>query len=148
MENVSEADYRFLTCNDPEGRYQLAKLCIRNDIDLTELDCVPGAKANGSNDEHRNVVHALRVAVGIWCLFVAIVGILGNLLTLFALPYAKKKNQRFFRENWNSSTMFILNLAMVDLVFCIICIPTFSIPFLTQGWEYGNMPCNGNYADD
>ena len=89
MENVSKADYRFLTCSNPEDRYQLAKVCIRNDIDLTDLDCVPGAKANEPNNKNGNVVHALRLAVGIWCLFVAIVGIFGNLLTLFALPYAR-----------------------------------------------------------
>ena len=143
MENVPEVDYQSLTCNSIKDILALSELCVKNDQDLTLLDCVPNARAN---DENRNTRHALRMAVGVWCIFVAMVGVFGNLLTLFALPYAKKK-RNILSDNWNTSTMFILNLALVDLVFCVICIPSFSIPFLTQNWKYGNMPCNGNAVD-
>ena len=35
----------------------------------------------------------LRIAVGIWAIICGIVGFIGNLLTIIAIPYAAKNNQ-------------------------------------------------------
>ena len=35
----------------------------------------------------------LRMAVGVWAIICGIVGFIGNLLTIMAIPYAAKKNQ-------------------------------------------------------
>ena len=35
----------------------------------------------------------LRIFVGIWAVFCGIIGFVGNLLTIIAIPYAAKKNQ-------------------------------------------------------
>ena len=38
-------------------------------------------------------LNELSIAVGIWCTINAIIGFLGNLLTILAIPYAAKKNK-------------------------------------------------------
>ena len=37
-----------------------------------------------------------RMALGIWALVIAIIGILGNILTLLAIPYAARKKRYIF----------------------------------------------------
>ena len=147
MENISTTDYSSLVCNNTNHRHILSDICINGTewgLDLAALDCVPSAKRYDTNNGLGSVIYGLRIAVGIWCILVSVAGIFGNLLTLLALPYAKKKRLHRLHENWNTSTVFILNLATADLIFCIICLPTYWIPYLTHGWEYGNMPCYGN----
>ena len=62
----------------------------------------------------------------IWVGFViafTIVGILGNILTLVSVTYAKKyKNHGLHNSNGLSSTNFIMNLAMVDLMYCLLIV--------------------------
>jgi hypothetical protein len=99
------------------------------------LECVSKLSEFDSEDTNYTVTYGLRISVGVWCILVAIVGIFGNLLTLFALPYDYKqryKNGCSNSETWNTSTIFIINLARIDLFFCIFCMPTFIIPLLTQ----------------
>ena len=146
MASSLDIDYANLMCNNTADRYKLSKLCVNESLPLSiypQLDCVPNIDRYDESDGNQTIVRALRISLGVWCIFVAVAGILGNLLTLLALPFAREKRRHRLHESWNTSTIFILNLAAVDLIFCIICIPTFSIPFLTQRWTYGNMPCNG-----
>ena len=50
-----------------------------------------------------------------------IFGILGNTLTLVSLVYATlKKKHNFDIQNWASSTVFIVNLVLVDLGACFL----------------------------
>ena len=54
-------------------------------------------------------------------LMVIIFGILGNALTLVSVSYAKSRNKHGFDDTkWISSTVFILNLAFVDLMYCLL----------------------------
>ena len=104
MEAVAEdmAEKYSLTCNNIKDRYILAIKCV-NDPNRAALDCVPNAGVglvHEWNNENRNVMHTLRITLGIWCILVAVVGVFGNLLTLLSLPYAKKKRLHFFHENW------------------------------------------------
>lgn len=49
------------------------------------------------------------------------VGISGNILTLVSVMYAKSKKRHDFHNSTGlSSTMFILNLAVVDLLYCLV----------------------------
>ena len=48
-------------------------------------------------------------------LVVSIIGLIGNLLTLCAFQYAKIKKKFQFHRSWNHITIFIWNLALVDL---------------------------------
>ena len=56
-------------------------------------------------------------------IFFTIVGILGNMLTLVSVTYAKKhKNHGLHNSTGLSSTNFIMNLAMVDLMYCLLIV--------------------------
>ena len=70
-----------LVCNRLEDIYSLSDACNSVEIDWEQLDCVPSSK--------------WRVAVGVWCIFVLISGIIGNVLTLLAIPHAKKKRRYY-----------------------------------------------------
>ena len=47
------------------------------------------------------------------------IGVFGNALTLTSVIYAKiKKKHNFDGSDWLSSTVFILNIAFVDMTYC------------------------------
>ena len=49
-----------------------------------------------------------------------VLGVLGNALTLWAILYATRRNKpQFEGDNWYKTTVFILNLAVVDMVYCL-----------------------------
>ena len=48
-------------------------------------------------------------------LIVSIIGVCGNLLTLCAFQYSKKKKKYQFHVSWNHIVIFIWNLALIDL---------------------------------
>ena len=131
---------RSVQCNSSKDIYLLSKLCLNTST--WNFECVANnvVDQNITNDEQGK--HVLRITVGVWCVLIAIFGILGNLLTLYSLPHAKTNNigGRCWNKTWNTSTVFILNLARIDLFFCVVCIPTFAIPFLKQSWKYGFIP--------
>ena len=144
--NYSTLELEYLSCNTIEHQQILHKVCLNMTArKLFDIDCVPNMDRLGVSDANRKLFYPLRISLGIWCIFAAVVGILGNILTLLALPFARSNRRHRVDEIWNTSTIFILHLAVVDLMFCIISIPSFSIAFLSQGWEYGNMPCDGKY---
>ena len=138
-----------VNCNCSQNIFFLSELCLNSSswsnecvLNLPQLDnCDTKLE---SDDTSTNLTINLRIATGIWSIFIGVFGVLGNLLTLYALPHAKKcKEERDrWKRTWNTSTVFILNLARIDLFFCIFCIPSFAIPFITQSWKYGHLPCH------
>ena len=59
----------------------------------------------------------------LWSIFISltvIFGVLSNGLTLLSITYATiKKKNKFDHASWYSTTVFIFNLAFVDLVYCL-----------------------------
>ena len=55
---------------------------------------------------------------------VFLLGIIGNVLTIVSLLYAKIKGNHNFNDvkEWRSKTVFILNLAVVDLLYCLFIV--------------------------
>ena len=52
-----------------------------------------------------------------------LLGIFGNVLTIASVMYAKVKGKHNFNDtNWHSKTVFILNLAVVDLIYCLLVV--------------------------
>ena len=49
-------------------------------------------------------------------LVISIIGVIGNTVTLFAFQYARLKRKYNFHTFWNRATIFIWNLALVDLL--------------------------------
>ena len=51
---------------------------------------------------------------------IVIVGILGNIITVISFYYAKCKQKYGFHETWNTANVHILNLAVIDFMYCLI----------------------------
>uniref|UniRef100_A0A3Q3ACL3 Prolactin releasing hormone receptor n=1 Tax=Kryptolebias marmoratus TaxID=37003 RepID=A0A3Q3ACL3_KRYMA len=65
---------------------------------------------------------------------VVLVACSGNLLLLFLIWHNKKRH--------NTTNFLISNLALVDLVMCIFCVPlTASYAFDRRGWVFGSRMC-------
>ena len=108
---------------------------------------------------------------GIWCLFISFLGMFGNLLTMLAIPFAanRKKyvmlylmfetyqmkyfvNQNQIMQEYNfhcrfglhkqtRSSIFVLNLAFADFVYCTFCLPISSTSYFTKAWVLGPVLC-------
>ena len=79
----------------------------------------------------------------IWVSFrviAAIIGVLGNLLTLISVTHAKKNKKHGLHNTTGlSSTIFVLNLAMVDLIYCLVIISKLIYGlFIYQKFSVGN----------
>ena len=62
------------------------------------------------------------------CIIVAIFGAGGNLLTLLAIPWAKRKKiLGFDRSPLKYTTIFIVNLAFADFLYCVTNLPMYSV---------------------
>ena len=61
------------------------------------------------------------------CIIVAVFGALGNLLTLLAIPWAQSnKILGFHRTPLKYTTIYIVNLAFADFLYCITNLPMYS----------------------
>ena len=108
---------------------QLSHLCLNGSyshLSLTEWNtrCFPTYQENLE----------LRRITGVWCMLTFILGILGNVLTLVAIPYAKWKHRYEFHRTFWTTDVWILHLALCDLLFCIVGAPHYFIPYL--GFRY------------
>ena len=81
------------------------------------------------------------IYTGIWGSINFVVGVLGNILTLVAIPHASSKRRHELHKNWYTSTIFILNLAVFDLGFCIFGMTHDVLFNLGIGWPFGNIAC-------
>ena len=69
-----------------------------------------------------------RVLVKAVCCTVAVLGGAGNLLTLCAVPYASRCCRaplEVKRLRYSTATVFILNLAVADLLYCLVNLPLY-----------------------
>ena len=44
-------------------------------------------------------------------------------------------------RNYNSTTIFTLHLAFIDLCFCVICIPQYTFAYISEQWPFGEFIC-------
>jgi len=80
-------------------------------------------------------------------LIVAFSGAIGNLLTILAVPWAQHKRiLGFNRPQLKYTTIFIINLAFADFLYCVINLPLYSITYFTEGWMEDNLSCFVNAA--
>ena len=67
--------------------------------------------------------------------FISVTGIIGNLVTILALYYAKRKRRYGFHENWCTSTIYVINLAFIDFMFCVTMLIQVSTPLYYMSYE-------------
>ena len=46
-----------------------------------------------------------------------------------------------FQREGESTTTFILNLALVDFLNCILALPAIPVHFFSRGWHFGRVSC-------
>lgn len=63
----------------------------------------------------------------------AIIGVLGNLISILALSRCTRLR--------NATTAFIVNLCFADLLFCSFSMPLSAIQFIDENWYFGEVLC-------
>ena len=81
------------------------------------------------------------IYTGIWGILNISIGIVGNTLTIVAIPYAVYRRKYRLHTAWISSTIFIVNLAVSDLAYCIFGMPHEILLHLGIGWPFGDNSC-------
>ena len=96
--------------------------------------------------EEENISYELWAGFAI---FFLTTGAFSNLFLLVSVIYAKRqKRHNFDNSEWVSSTVFFLNLALVDLVYCILRMGNAFYGFLIY-FGYGNFnDIDGDGIDD
>lgn len=67
------------------------------------------------------------------CILISIAGTIGNLISILAMVKCKRLR--------NSTTAFIVNLCVSDMLFCGFTMPFTALIFLNRNWYYGDMLC-------
>ena len=77
----------------------------------------------------------VRIAVPVLFSIVIIVGLAGNLLVVIVVS----ANQQMR----NTTNLLIINLAMADLLFIVLCVPFTAVDYaLPMQWPFGNIWCS------
>ena len=79
--------------------------------------------------------------VYVFMLLSLIVAVFGSVLTITSVIYAKRNQKHNFDSpsEWGKSTIFVLNVAFADIVYCIICFSHFLFAlFLYLGYDVGD----------
>ena len=118
-------------CNSSINIINLSETCV-NALNITLYECIQ------RNDDIKS---NLRTIMGVWCLLIAIFGTLGNSLTLLAIPYAAKYKRYELNRNFETTTIFVLHLAFVDLCCCLIFGPIFVSTYFSEKWPWGSPTC-------
>ena len=66
------------------------------------------------NDSILTFIH--RIATALWIVLNGSIGILGNLLTLCAIPYAKRRQRFGFRPGWDGTSIAIMVRPNLNLI--------------------------------
>ena len=93
MGTCVDPEENYLACdsNNPRNISVLSKLCVNgcntyvhvNDSYIPKYDCFP-----------MDLKHCpYRRALGMWAILIMFIGVIGNLLTLLAIPHAAKKKR-------------------------------------------------------
>ena len=97
------------------------------------------------HEEYHKNFDGINVLGGVWGMITFIIGVIGNLLTLVAIPYAKWKHRHAFHLTFYKTDIWILHLALCDLIWCIFCLPYgFLIPSFQ--WEYPQYSGSDTYC--
>ena len=118
-------------CNSSINIINLSETCV-NSFNITSYECIK------SNDYIKS---NLRLIMGVWCLLISICGTVGNSLTLLAIPHAAKYKRYELNRNLETSTIFVLHLAFVDLCCCLIFGPIFVSTYFSENWPWSSSTC-------
>ena len=120
-----------VSCSTSDSMYMLNVLCT-NGSDSSNLECVK---------DHGPITDASRISTGVWHIFIAFIGIFGNITTLIAIPYAAKKKRHMIHKYYSTTTVFLLHLSFVDLLHCVLMAIPRGIMYLRNSSPFGIKGC-------
>ena len=122
-----------IKCDSPENIYQLSKLCTELPVfERIHEECYVGL------DEP--IIVGRKIFGSILC-FVVLASIIGNVVTIVAIPLASYKKRHDLDRNFRRTTIFILNLCVIDLFFLMfMCLPSIYTMYKPQ-WVFGPGMC-------
>lgn len=118
-------------CNGYRNIIILSEICVSS-FNSTLYECIR------SSD---NIKSILRTLMGIWSLLILVCGTFGNLLTLVAIPYAAKHKRYELNRNFQTTTIFVLHLAFVDLSCSLVLGPIYLSTYFPEIWPWGLTAC-------
>ena len=120
-----------LACNDSQNIYILSEMCLHHSDEI-HLECYV---------ETENPITILRNIEGFILCFVCLFGIFGNAATLVSIPLAAVRKQHGFDQNFRRTTIFILNLSLIELIIlAFLMFPSIFILYKPQ-WPFGEFWC-------
>ena len=113
-------------------------LCVtKNEILLLNTLCTSSEETDYLDNEcvkdFNNTEQMLRYITGSWYILIAILGTIGNLATLISIPFAARRKMFGFDENVET-TIFILNLSVIDLCYCLFYAFPQSTSYILNHW--------------
>nr|XP_046919242.1 protein trapped in endoderm-1-like [Dermatophagoides farinae] len=101
-----------------------------------------GSSSSSSSNNNHNIIDIPEGAaiIGfIATILICIIGIIGNLITIIALIKQQINHQNSHHSS--TTTIFVINLAIADLLFCSLVMPLQSGRYLTRSWPFGQLLC-------
>lgn len=94
------------------------------------------SEGNGTDVDHINIVHRLQVQVMFYMIYciIFLVGVTGNCLVLYAVLHNRAMH--------TVTNYFILNLALSDILLCVLCVPFTPLYTFLQRWIFGEVLCH------
>ena len=120
-----------LKCNNAKHIYDLSQICFKSSRSIKH-ECLINFGTS---------ITVLRKFGGVVFCLVCLFGIIGNTATLLSIPYSTIKKLHGFDKNFKSTTIFILNLSLVELVIlCFGMLPSVYV-FLVPHSPLGSYLC-------
>ena len=114
-----------------ENFITIGELCV-NGSDTTLVECYKYV------DE---VTLGFKYLEGVWFLIVFLLGTFGNLATLVCISFSVKRKLLGFDGTLKSTTIFIMNLSLIDMIHCLVFTLPNSYSLLSQKWPFGSFWC-------
>jgi len=74
-------------------------------------------------------------------LLICTIGGVGNIITLLSVPYVYYRYPKQFQLQWNSVTLLMLHLSVLDLLYVCLCLPPFILIYSTGYFPYPQWMC-------
>ena len=120
-----------IRCNNTKSIYQLSIACSSS-TNISFYECFK---------TYSPTIDLVRKLSGTWMLLVGILGVLGNLTILTTVPYAVKNKRHDLHKNFSNSTIFILNLSVIELLHCLIFVLPQGLLYFNENSIFGDRGC-------
>ena len=119
------------SCNTVDQVYLLNQICSKR-FDPNIYEC---------SREYGDWAEPARILSGTWHIFIGIIGIVGNLMTIFAIPYAAERKRHEIDKNYATTTVFLLHLSFIDVLHCVLMTIPRGVMFLGEISPFGENSC-------